>query len=812
MNFYLKVQRIEQVCLFELTWGKGQHLNVTIPYPENLTRFYQEWQRAYLNFYKTGLRGRVADSGAIATPPVDWDARLVQAEAQLLSEFHKWLRCGELFEIRAAIGSKASDLFLTCNTPELERLPWEAWDIGTEFAVTSGKISVARTPINIHQAAVRAKNRNLNRKVRVLAILGDETGLNFQAEKKAIQQLKRIIDVEFVGWQPQETIPELKTKIKDAITSETGWDILFFAGHSNETNLTGGELGIAPNVALSISEIAPFLTIAIERGLQFAIFNSCKGLSIANSLIDLGLSQVAVMREPIHNSVVEEFILQFLQALAEFKDVHEALLSASVYLKTEKKLTYPSTYLIPSLFRHPEAPLFRIEPFGIKHRLRKLIPNPTEAIVVSALCLISLQLPVQSYLLGRRLLVQSMYRQVTGQVDKQSTPPVFLVQIDEESIEKAKISNPRPMNRKYIASLVDKLTANGAKIIGIDFLFDRYQVENDAVLAKSIQNGVSKSTSFVFAATYADTGEWRTVVPSIASPNWSLDGQIKVLFCDQKGRVPCYAQLLHSESLSSEPLHFASNLALLSQLHKNQKTAKNPIPQPKLDSQTSYALQLNNYLRQNNNNKNTIFTYPRLQLQPITNFSYLLGQMWLHPLIDFSIPPNRVHQSIPAWKLLELKDNDSSLANLQQQVVIIMPGGYSEVGISRALEDDFELPPALEFWRSQENINSSILPGGEVHAYTVHNYLNQRLVVPIPDIWMIGVAILAGKYLYYFLHNSHQYRWQFMMLLSLFTGVYGIISLQLYLSSVAIIMPWLLPSTTVWVYFLPAFLRKKIYG
>jgi hypothetical protein len=110
------------------------------------------------------------------------------------------------------------------------------------------------------------------------------------------------------------------------------------------------------------------------------------------------------MREPIHNKVAEEFFLRFLKTLAEFKDVHEALISASQYLKQEKNLTYPSTYLIPSLFRHPDAPLFRLEPFGIKQRLKKIIPNRKEAVALLALLIASSPtLPIQNFLLEKRL-------------------------------------------------------------------------------------------------------------------------------------------------------------------------------------------------------------------------------------------------------------------------------------------------------------------------------------------------------------------------------------------------------------------------
>ncbi|AFZ01269.1 CHASE2 domain-containing protein [Calothrix sp. PCC 6303] len=839
-NFYLKVQHIEKLCLFQLSWGKGQQLNVTIPYPQNITIFYQDWQRSYLNYYKNykaqSVRGRIADSGVLATPPTDWHGKLVQAEAKFLLEFHKWLRCGELYEIRMALANVAvekekiepssqfpevTNLFVTCNTIDLERFPWESWEIGTEFALSSGKVRIVRTPINIHQGFAQ-KNHRLTRKVRVLAILGDETGLDFQAEKEAMRQFKNIIDVKFVGLQSEASIPDLKTKIKEALTSESGWDILFFAGHSNENNITGGEISIAKNATLSISEIAPFLSIAIKRGLQFAIFNSCNGLNIANSLIDLGLSQVAVMREPVHNAVAGEFLLHFLQALAEFKDVHEALLLSSQYLKTEKNLTYPSAYLIPSLFRHPEAPLFKVEPFGIKQRLQKIIPARKEAIALTALLLISLQISIQNHLLGHRLWVQALYRQLTGKFYQQEVPPVLLIKIDDESIKKSKgkISNPRPMNREYIASLVNQLTDRNAKIIGIDFVLDRHQPANDKILAQAIKKGVNTSpnpTWFIFAGEESNAGVWQTVIPDIASSNWSLDGEIEILLCHNVQRRPCYLTLLPSSGNNSKPFPFAGILALSHQLQSfidySRKDSKNnfQIPQPKLDSQSNFWQQLNNYLNQNKQNtlENNILNSPRSRLQPITYYSAIIAQTWLHPIIDFSIPPNQIYESVPAWKLLEQDSKNLPLANLQKQVVIIAPGGYDEAGMSMDKEDNFDVPPALDFWRLQQGNNSKIIPGGEVHAYMVHHFLTQRLVIPIPDVWILGIAVLMGKYLYFLLRKHPRYRWQWLMLLSLLTVVYGIISLEIYISSLAILLPCFLPSATVWTYFTSAFLRRK---
>ena len=80
--------------------------------------------------------------------------------------------------------------------------------------------------------------------------MGDDTGLGFAEEKKALDSLKKFVDVKFIGWEPGKDINQLKQEIVDELSNNIGWDILFFAGHSNETNLTGGEIVIAPNTAL----------------------------------------------------------------------------------------------------------------------------------------------------------------------------------------------------------------------------------------------------------------------------------------------------------------------------------------------------------------------------------------------------------------------------------------------------------------------------------------------------------------------------------------------------------------------------------
>ncbi|MEM1394978.1 MAG: CHASE2 domain-containing protein [Cyanobacteria bacterium P01_H01_bin.150] len=134
-----------------------------------------------------------------------------------------------------------------------------------------------------------------------------------------------------------------------------------------------------------------------------------------------------------------------------------------------------------------------MQPFGFKQFIKKIIPTPLEAIAVSTLALISLQLPVQSWLLEKRILVQAVYRQLTNQIDTKSTPPVLLVQIDNESINKAGILNPRPINREYMAQIIDKLVESKASVIGIDYLLDRPDKNRDIILSNFIKTGLISS-------------------------------------------------------------------------------------------------------------------------------------------------------------------------------------------------------------------------------------------------------------------------------------------------------------------------------
>lgn len=821
-TFRLKVWHIEQTCVFELSWGKGRQLVAEVPFPNTLQTYYQHWQEAYVGFYKSQefqestLRARVDVSGTMATPTIDWRARLVQAEAELTSEFHHWLISADLFKIRKQIvsggqdeiiheGRSATDpidVSLTCNSLELERLPWETWEIGTEF--TASAIRLVRTPANIE---ADTQQRQRQGRMRILAILGDETGLNFQTERDALTNLNSLADITFIGWQKGKATDHLLEDIQQAIANPNGWDILFFAGHSNETNLTGGELTISPNQSILVSEIAPQLLLAKQHGLQFAIFNSCKGLSIANSLISLGLGQVAVMREPIHNRVAQEFLVRFLRQMATYQNVQDAFRSTCQLFKLDKNHTYPSAYLVPSLFRHPDSVPFRLKPFGWKERLKQWMPTRREAIALTTLICLSAFIPVQEWLLAERLVVQSRYRQLTGQFNSVQSPPVLLVQIDDQTIQKLGISSVSPMDRRVLAELVKQAAALDARVIGLDYLLDTPQ-PNDPVLRRALETAVTKNQSWlVFVSKRNKAGEWIGVRPEIASQDWSLSADLWTPYWRIRPLPWSDARLL--------PFSYTLATALQLQNRFPPDTASTP-PRPNLQSRSLLSPQFKAYTQE----IGAPLITQRMKLHPTTAFSYSLCHpwreeplchRWLQPLLDFSIPPQQVYQSVSAWKFLQQPTavvQTGDRASLRDTIVIIAPGGYDQAGLTRVGEDNPSLPAAIAHWRQQQGDLNETFTGGEIHAYMTHHFLKQHLVVPIPDLWLVLLAGLIAKAVLLNLKQRQLKPTLGILILGITTLSYGAISLQLYITA-AILLPWLLPSAVVCSYLLPYFWSRR---
>jgi uncharacterized protein (DUF433 family) len=416
----------------------------------------------------------------------------------------------ELAKIRDAITESAAsltqnsaagwvDVFIACNSLELARLPWETWPFRGIDEESRSKIRIARMAEDRNGSPTKP----LFRPVRILAIFGDGIGLDLSKDEKALKAFKSVEDVKFDGWKKGDTRTSWQNRIFPEI-ADGHWDILFFAGHSNETLLTGGKLGIGPNETITISELRKPLMQAKQNGLQLAIFNSCKGLKMGEALNDMGINQVVIMRHAIHDEVAPEFLKELVKHLDNHKDIHEALIETTAFFEEHPR--YTSADLVPSIFRHPESEPFQIPPFGWRAQFKRRLPTRAEGLALAGLCALSLLWPVQDLLLETRVAAQARYRQLTGQLLGQVESPLKLIQVDEDSLKAAEIpdSDSWPIPYDYMAELINQVSEAGAQVIGVDYVLDQpednpAELEGTRRLRDAVEAAQDRGTKLVFA-------------------------------------------------------------------------------------------------------------------------------------------------------------------------------------------------------------------------------------------------------------------------------------------------------------------------
>jgi CHASE2 domain-containing sensor protein len=484
------------------------------------------------------------------------------------------------------------------------------------------------------------------------------------------------------------------------------------------------------------------------------------------------------MREPIQDTVAHKFLEQFCHSLIGYNDVHTAVLEACRYFAKES-ISYPSAYLIPSLFRHPNltANLFRIEPSSLKRIWQQWRPSRWEAIAVGTVSLLSLMVPVQELLAEVRYWNQAVYRHVTHQFPTKALPPVTLLKIDQASIDRKGIDayKIKPMSRAYLAELIDRLRQLKVSVVGVDYLLDG-STREDLALATAVQAAIQQQTWLVFATRQNDAGQPIGVASNIAKPDSILQGNIDIVGWDV---------MLPTSLSCRESCPFAYQLALAQSLLSAPGS-----PHPHVNPSNSLQSRISQNLQANHSNKTlTFLKQPKLPLN-------------LHAVIDFSVPPNQVYRSLAAWDFLERPLDDATLRALQNQIVIIGSGGYDQA------DDNFPVPLAVSYWRSakaqpeqnSQTLGLQVFPGAAAHAYTVHHLLSQHLLLWIPDLWLIGVAAVLGKgaMLFFMSKKPHQ-RQTWILLFAGGTIVYGFISLQSYISA-SVLLPWFLPSIVLWLY------------
>ncbi|GAB4288064.1 MAG: hypothetical protein Fur0025_22070 [Oscillatoriaceae cyanobacterium] len=257
----------------------------------------------------------------------------------------QWQKIRERLAIELANTTDELSIVLKIKPPHLaiSKLPWLAWDlldihpeVGISFSFPEfEEAKPLPTP---------PLTPNLQREVRILAVLGNDKNINLEPDEQAIMALE--------GAAPHFLYQPSAKELIEALTDENGWDIFFFAGHS-ESELQTGRIYINDGESLAVEDFKNALKEAVSRRLKLGIFNSCDGLGLTRKLGELGMQAIVVMKEAVPDEIAQAFLKEFLGQYSGGKSLYSAVRIAQQRL--EKFSQFPGATWLPIVCQNPTS-------------------------------------------------------------------------------------------------------------------------------------------------------------------------------------------------------------------------------------------------------------------------------------------------------------------------------------------------------------------------------------------------------------------------------------------------------------------------
>ncbi|MGI8935601.1 MAG: CHASE2 domain-containing protein, partial [Phormidesmis sp.] len=187
----------------------------------DLPDLYRRWQQTYRLL---GLPYRLeAHSGVTNVSNISQVEACRTASRDLRDRLHHWLNSDAFRPIREKILEQLNPedttrILLQTQDPLLQRLPWYE----LQFFQRYRQAEVAIGYIDYQQVIYPGTRSG---RVRILAVLGDATGLNTQTDQTLLSALPDA-DIQLLKEPSRETFNQ-------GLWDANCWDILVFAGHSN---------------------------------------------------------------------------------------------------------------------------------------------------------------------------------------------------------------------------------------------------------------------------------------------------------------------------------------------------------------------------------------------------------------------------------------------------------------------------------------------------------------------------------------------------------------------------------------------------
>ena len=464
---------------------KPLQIRGSLPPAPEIEQLYRQWKLLYQEFYRErswhSIREIKIESGGITYfSEVEFN-ELCQ---QLIAQLNNWLDAASFHTIDRKL-SRILDpaakikVIIETNDPVLRRLPWHLWNFFEDYP----QAELALSTLEYGRIPSQSSTGD---SARILAIFGNDRNLDLQAERNAINNLPDATTTFLES-------PQLR-ELNEQLWQKAGWDILFFAGHS-QTEAETGQIFINQTETMTLEQLRHGLKKAISRGLKLAVFNSCDGLGLAQSLADLHIPQVIVMRESVPNKVAQEFFSCFLAAFSQGESLSAAVREARERLEP-LETEYPCATWLPVICQNPAAESFTWQDLTSSTQSDRISTH--KKLSLSTLLLISFV--ATSAIMGLRQLGALQYwelaaydRLINLRPAEAIDPRLLVVTVTEEDVQ-----NQPPQERlgtsiseRSLARLMQKLESYQPRVIGLDiyreFMLDSRQ-KNLTELTKKQNN------------------------------------------------------------------------------------------------------------------------------------------------------------------------------------------------------------------------------------------------------------------------------------------------------------------------------------
>ncbi|NET83156.1 MAG: CHASE2 domain-containing protein [Moorea sp. SIO1F2] len=413
-------------------------------------------------------QGRIKVHRKLIAPPEQITNYSVINSAQDLQEaINNWLnstdRKFQRFrdQVLKALSNHGKIRFIIqTNNIKLWQLPWHLWDVlsdcDIEVNFSPSEFPVSSKPIDQY--------RNI---VRILAILGDDTGINIQHDLALLQE--ELPNAEIVP-----LISPPKKKLSQELWDKK-WDILFFAGHSfTHNNNCQGRFYINQDESITIEELKYGLINGIKNGLKLAIFNSCDGLGLASELVSLPISTTLVMRERVPDEVAQKFLRYFLNAFAtKKKSISDSVWETRKRLQEEVEDNYPCASWLPVIFQNPALEPTTWDDLTQGSYLKDK-PKLSRVLLVSLIVTITV-ITMRSLGLLQGSELHAFDHLMALQPPEKRDERVLVIAVDEPDIQyqdKMGWSRKGSLSDTALAQLLRKLNRYQPRVIGLDIYHD----------------------------------------------------------------------------------------------------------------------------------------------------------------------------------------------------------------------------------------------------------------------------------------------------------------------------------------------------